>query len=103
MTTEQLIAVEVFALHQGVEPTFVLALHERGLIDVTFVHEQHFLQPQQLARVEQLARLHYDLEINLEGVEAISHLLDRMRAAQREAAILRERLRLYEDQVDLLG
>ena len=67
------------------------------------MHEQHFLQPQQLARVEQLARLHYDLEINLEGVEAISHLLDRMRAAQREAAILRERLHLYEGEVDLLG
>ena len=96
MSTEHLIAVEVFATHQGLETTFVHALHERGLIQITVVQEQHFLEPEQLARVEQLSRLHYDLEINLEGLEAISHLLDRMDEAQREARGLRERLRVYE-------
>ncbi|MEX1131718.1 MAG: chaperone modulator CbpM [Flavobacteriales bacterium] len=40
--------------------------------------------------------MHYDLEINLEGLEAISHLLDQMDAAQQEARELRERLLLYE-------
>ena len=98
MTTEQLIAVEVFATHQGVETTFVHALHERGLIHITVVQEQHFLEPEQLSRVEQLARMHYDLEINLEGLEAICHLLDRMDAAQQEARALRERLRIYEQE-----
>jgi chaperone modulatory protein CbpM len=96
MTTEQLIAVEVFAMHQGVETTFVQALHERGLIRITVVQEQRFLEPGQLSRVEKLARMHYDLDINLEGLEAISHLLDRMDAAQQEARELRQRLRLYE-------
>ncbi|MBK9177437.1 MAG: chaperone modulator CbpM [Flavobacteriales bacterium] len=96
MTTEQLIAVEVFASHQGVEPAFVHALHERGLIRITVVHEQQFLEPDELARIEQLARMHYDLDINLEGLEAISHLLDRMGAAQQDLRALRERLRIYE-------
>ena len=96
MSTEHLIAVEVFATHQGLETTFVHALHDRGLIRITVVQEQHFLEPEQLSRVEQLARLHYDLDINLEGLEAISHLLDRMDAAQQEARVLRERLGLYE-------
>ncbi|MBK7556046.1 MAG: hypothetical protein IPI55_16005 [Flavobacteriales bacterium] len=97
MSTEQLIAVEVFATHQGVEATFVHALHERGLVHITVVQEQHFLEPEQLARIEQLARLHYDLDINLEGLEAISHLLDRMDAAHRDLRTLRERLQRYED------
>ncbi len=96
MTTEQLIAVEVFATQQGLEATFVHALHERGLIHITVVQEQHFLEPEQLSRIEQLARLHYDLDINLEGLEAISHLLDRMDAAQQDLRTLRERLRIYE-------
>lgn len=98
MNTENLIALEVFATHQGVETTFVHALYERGLIHITVVQEQHFLEPEQLSRVEQLARMHYDLDINLEGLEAISHLLDRMDEAQQEACILRQRLRLYEDE-----
>ncbi len=96
MSTEHLIAVEVFATHQGVETTFVHALHERGLVHITVVQEEYFLEPEQLVRIEQLARLHYDLDINLEGLEAISHLLDRMDAAQQEARVLRERLRVYE-------
>ena len=100
MSTEHLIAVEVFATHQGLETTLVHALHDRGLIQITVVKEQHFLEPEQLSRIEQLARLHYDLEINLEGLEAISHLLDRMDTADREARSLRERLRLYEPEDD---
>jgi hypothetical protein len=100
MSTEHLIAVEVFATHQGLETTFVHALHDRGLVHITVVQEQHFLEPEQLARIEQLARLHYDLDINLEGLEAISHLLDRMDAVDREARSLRERLRLYESEDD---
>lgn len=96
MTTEQLIAVEVFATHQGLEATFVHALHERGLIRITVLQERHFLEPDELARIEQLARMHYDLDINLEGLEAINHLLDRMDAAHRDLRLLRERLRIYE-------
>ncbi len=97
MTTGQLIAVEVFATHQGLEAAFVHALHERGLIRITVVQEQHFLEPDELTRIEQLARMHYDLEINLEGLEAITHLLDRMDAAQRDLRTLRDRLRIYEE------
>lgn len=96
MTTEQLIAVEVFATHQGLEVAFVHALHERGLIRIAVVQERHFLEPDELARIEQLARMHYDLDINLEGLEAISHLLDRMDTVQQDLRMLRERLRLYE-------
>jgi chaperone modulatory protein CbpM len=57
----------------------------------THAHHPH-------ARIEHLARLHYDLDINLEGLEAISHLLDRMDASQQEARVLRERLRVYEEE-----
>lgn len=96
MTTDELISVEVFATHQGVETTFVHALHERGLIRIMVVQDRHYLDPEELARVEQLARMHYDLDINLEGIEAICHLLERMDAAQQDLRSLQDRLRLYE-------
>ena len=96
MTTEQLIAVEVFATHQGMETSFVHALHERGLIRITTVRERHFLDPDELSRIERFARLHYELDINLEGLEAISHLLERLDVAEQDLRALRQRLRLYE-------
>ena len=87
MENEELIAMEV---------SFVEALHDRGLIRITTVKEQRFIDPEHLSRVEKLARMHYDLDINLEGIEAISHLLERMEALQQDMRSLSERLRLYE-------
>ena len=40
----------------------------------------------------------YPRASNLQGIEAISHLLERMDEAQRDLRALRERLRLYEAQ-----
>ncbi|MBK6476686.1 MAG: chaperone modulator CbpM [Flavobacteriales bacterium] len=96
MENEELIAMEVYCDHEGVEVSFVEALHDRGLIRITTVKEQRFIDPEHLSRVEKLARMHYDLDINLEGIEAISHLLERMEALQQDMRSLSERLRLYE-------
>ena len=96
MENEELIAMELYCDHEGVEVSFVEALHDRGLIRITTVKEQRFIDPEHLSRVEKLARMHYDLDINLEGIEAISHLLERMEALQQDMRSLSERLRLYE-------
>ena len=96
MENEELIAMELYCDHEGVEVSFVEALHDRGLIRITTVKEQRFIDPEHLSRVEKLARMHYDLDINLEGIEAISHLLERMEALQQDMRSLSEWLRLYE-------
>lgn len=96
MEKEQLIAMEVYCDHEGLEVSFVEALHDRGLIRITTIKEQRFIDPEYIARLEKLARMHYDLDINLEGIEAISHLLERMESLQVEMHTLHERLRLYE-------
>jgi hypothetical protein len=84
MDATTLIALDAFCTHEGIELTFVQALHERGLIELTIVESHRFLAPSILPRVERLARMHYDLDINLEGIEAISHLLERMELLQEE-------------------
>ena len=96
MNTEERIAIELFCTHEGIEITFVEALEERGLIRLITVRNKRYLEPTHLPRVERLARMHYDLEINLEGLEAICHMLERMEDLQAEMRDLRDRLRLYE-------
>jgi len=41
-------------------------------------------------------RLHNDLGINFEGLDALNQLLKRMRKMEREMDLLQKRLRLYE-------
>jgi hypothetical protein len=41
--------------------------------------------------------MYYDLSINIEGIDAIHHLLKRMESMQQEIYSLHSRLRLFED------
>ncbi|PSL30571.1 chaperone modulator CbpM [Dyadobacter jiangsuensis] len=96
MENDQLIAVEVFCSHYDVEYTFVESLQEHDLIETVIVGNVRFLQIPQLNRIERIIRLHHELDINLEGIEAIQGLLSRIELLDREVASLRNRLRFYE-------
>ncbi len=96
MQTEALIPAEIFCTHYNVEFAFIDSLYHSGLVEIVTIDETHFLKPDDLAKLEKLARLHYDLHINVEGIDTIIHLLSRMEDMQREVAILRSRLGLYE-------
>ncbi len=91
MDANSLIALDAFCTHEGIELTFVHALQDRGLVELTIIESRHFLAPTILPRVERLARMYYDLDINLEGLEAISHLLERMELLQEELRRSRSR------------
>lgn len=91
-----MIAIEVFCTNYNVEYAFVESLQEHDLIDTVIVDNTRFLQIPQLHRIERIIRLHHDLDINLEGIEAIQSLLGRIEHLDREIASLRNRLRFYE-------
>ncbi|MER3465474.1 MAG: MerR family transcriptional regulator [Chitinophagaceae bacterium] len=93
----ELIPTEVICTHYQVEYQFIQSLHEAGLIQLTTVEHRAFIPPTQLQDLERMIRMHYDLHINLEGIEAIAHLLDRVKLLQKEMTQLRNRLRLYEE------
>ena len=97
MNTEEPIAIELFCTHLGVDHSFVVAMQERGLVEITVIEQRRYIDPEQLPRLEKLARMHYDLEINYEGLEALSHMLERMEALQQQLNMLRDRLGRYED------
>ena len=50
----------------------------------------------QLPDVERYSRMYYDLSINIEGIDAIHHLLERMEEMQQEIYSLHNKLRLLD-------
>lgn len=78
-----------------IEPTFIDMLYESGLIDVEQEGGERYLPFSELPDVERYSRMYYDLSINMEGIDAIHHLLARMEEMQREIHSLRGRLRLH--------
>jgi chaperone modulatory protein CbpM len=90
------ISLQSFCVTHQVELQFVESLYTAGVITVLVEGEEKFIDESQLTALEKLTRLHRDLHINPEGIEALSHLLDKMEYMQQEIRQLRNRLRFYE-------
>jgi hypothetical protein len=98
MQTKHLIPADEFCANHNIEISFISALQETGLIEMTTIKETGCIQASQLPQLEKIVRFYYELGINLEGIETITHLLQRIQAMQAEITALKNRLRLYEDQ-----
>ena len=96
MEEEELIAVDKFCTVHNVEIAFISTLKQSGLIDVITVDDDDFIKIDQLVQLEKMVRFHYDLDINLEGIETINYLLQRLTTMQEEITLLKNRLRFYE-------
>jgi hypothetical protein len=59
-------------------------LEESGLLKIENDHNVKYLLYEELPAFERFANWHYDLEINLPGLEVIHHLLNKLEKLQIE-------------------
>ncbi len=97
MDIENLIPVVSICTTHHIETGFFSSLRDSGLVEVIIIEECEYIPVDQLPAIESIIRLHFDLGINLEGIEAIQHLLGRVRSMQQELLQLKNRLQFYED------
>lgn len=93
MKTDHLIRIEHFCEHYHVEFDFINSLHEFGLINVVVVDDSKYLSNEDLKDIEKLIRLHYELGVNLEGIDVISNLLNQIKDLQQELTVVKNKLR----------
>jgi chaperone modulatory protein CbpM len=98
MQTKKMISAHEFCIHHNVKLSFVQSLNEFGLIEVVTIDGKIFLLNEQLSQIEKLTRFYFDMGINLEGIETISHLLHRILIQQQQIIELTNKLRIYEDE-----
>jgi len=97
MDTTNLISIQQFCEHYKVPITFIDALQEYELIEIIVAKNENYLKITQLNEVEKIMRLHYDLDINMEGIDVIYNLLKQVESLQEELVKLKNRLNFYED------
>lgn len=78
------ISIEQCCIYYKIEESFVQELNEHGLIELTRSDKEAFINYEQLGNLEKYMHLHYELEINMPGMEVISHLLSRLQTLQQE-------------------
>ncbi len=96
MQTNELIPALECCKYYNIEKSFIYDLQQHGLIEITVVEQEPYIPANRLTDLEKLIRLHYDLEINIEGMEAIAHMLQRMENLQHEVQYLKQKLRTFE-------
>jgi hypothetical protein len=98
MQTGYLIDVNKFCANHKIEISFINSLQQAGLIKIKTIKETGFIDPKQLLQLEKIVRLYYEFDINLEGIETINYLLQRINSMHDEIIMLRNMLRLYESE-----
>ncbi|WP_295668441.1 chaperone modulator CbpM [uncultured Mucilaginibacter sp.] len=86
---ENLIAITTICTYHEVEYTFINSLSEAGLLHLELIDQTSYIPESDLQRLEKMIRLHDELEINVAGIEAITHLLERIEQMQEELRVLK--------------
>lgn len=89
METEFIIIKELYENSQ-IEPSFIHLLADEGLLEVQIIEGEQYIHESKLYDLERFARWYYDLSINIEGIDVIQNLLNRMDAMTKELYQLRK-------------
>jgi len=95
MDTTSMIPLQQICVHHKIEKTFLIQLQHAGLIEVIQTEETICIPEQQLPHLEKIIRL-YEMDINIEGIEAIAHLLNQIETLQQKVTHLNNQLMRYE-------
>ncbi|MFD1614090.1 chaperone modulator CbpM [Gelatiniphilus marinus] len=96
MDTQHLIPVKLICKRYNVPVSFINTLQEFQLIELIIEKDDFYIHTTQIKEVEKMMRLHYDLEINIEGVDAIYNLLKQVEHLKNEITILKNKLNRFE-------
>ena len=96
-TRENLITIQKFCTYYKVPESFIDSLYDYELIEVVTEKDSRYVSITQIKTIEKLMRLHFDLDINLEGIHAIYNLLNQVETLQEQVNILKNRLDFYEE------
>jgi hypothetical protein len=96
MQTKNLISLDAFCVNHNIEISFISSLKDNGMIEIVSISDNDFIKRNQIRQLEKIVRFYHELDINIEGIETINHLLERQNAMQIEIISLKNKLRRYE-------
>ena len=99
MATDKYIPVMRLCDSYQIEVSFFKELKELGLIEIISKKDDLYLHEDKLYKVERIIRIHRELNVNIEGIDVVLNLLEKVDKLQSEVNNMQSRLRLYEDDI----
>lgn len=98
MEKVELIALNELCTAYEVEMIFFETLIEHDLIEIVIVEDKTLIEDSNLKRIEQILRLHNELNVNIEGIDVILNLLQRVDDLSKELEQVKSKLCIYEEE-----
>ena len=96
MGKKDIISINELCKIYSVPNSFINSLQSFELIDVIINDEDRFVSKTQINDIEKLIRLHFDLNINFEGLDVVNNLLKQIDELQQEVVYLKNKLDFHE-------
>jgi hypothetical protein len=96
METNNLVLIDQLCSNCDVEVSFINSLNENGLIQIIVLDDKKYISNEQLKDVERAIHFHYELNINIEGIEVIYSLLKQINDLQQELSLAKNKLSLFD-------
>ncbi|MCK0131147.1 chaperone modulator CbpM [Flavobacteriaceae bacterium F08102] len=93
---QRYISITELCKYYELEITFFDELQNAGLLELTVIDQAPYVEEERLGDLEKMIRMHRELNVNLEGIDVVLNLLNKMDEMQQELTNLHTRLRLYE-------
>jgi hypothetical protein len=84
-------------MHYKVELSFFTHLKEIGLIEIQIIEQSPYIREDKMHDIERMIRMHHELEVNVEGIDVVFNLLEKIDDLKKDLIYTKNRLRLYEN------
>jgi hypothetical protein len=98
MDTKNLIPIDQLCGVYEIPRSFIDELCSYELVEVVDMNEEQYIPQDHIKNIEKMMRLHFDLDINYEGLDVVMHLLERIDELEKEVNYLRNKLSIYESE-----
>ena len=97
MNTSHLIPIQTICNYYKVEMSFFNKLNDIGLIEIVTIEESPFIYQDKMNEIEKMIRMYDELDVNIEGIDIVFNLLQKIDDMQNELIDVHNRLRFYEE------
>ncbi|MFO7743767.1 MAG: chaperone modulator CbpM [Psychroflexus sp.] len=96
MDENNLILVEQFCSDCDINFSFIKTLNEYGVIEIVVLDDKKYILNEQLKTLERAIQFHYELNINVEGIDVIHNLLYQINDLQEELRVTKNKLKAFK-------
>jgi len=97
MNPKNFIPLNKLCTHYKVEMSFFNNLKDIGLIEIKTIEQSQCVHQNEIYDIEKMVRMYHELEVNIEGIDIVLNLLQKIEALQNELISVKNRLRSYEN------